>query len=633
MKRNLQTFAFLIMAIFIFANLSFAQKSPVILKNSISVQEINTQKANGDYELLLPGNTGENTTWASYWFGADVGYVFGTNTYGDLAYGQHFTVTEPYTIMGGIFWIAERVGTTGTVKFSVWDMTDEGPGDVLYQETVDFADITPSINLADAFEIIFEQPVPVTSDYLIGIDISDLDAYSHSTGDPDTGQVTYGMGTVSSQEGQGGENWLAWVQFNDKTWHNTQEDGFDVDIAIFPYVMPATAEDHMVTFRVNMGPATLEGFDTAVHNVFVTGDFLGWALPGTEGSLELSMEAPSNDMEIFWDEGFEDWDSGNPGALPEGWAVYRTSSLTDNPTEMPTEALWVANNPDSNPFGGGEVPNPDAWKTYVRTGEGSMVIGYTAPEFTWAVTPEIQLPETAGNLEFWTWYVNAIDNIGPFPTNYHVAVYADGEWSIELSQIGTEDTETNNVWEEPVLVDLSDYSEKSIKIAFIYEYSDGFEMAVDDIAIYGAGMEEYDNIFFSATLEVEGGEIAYKYFSDYIDAGLDGGEWEGEPYRTAAIYANLTLNDVWGDMPTFVDKVLTESVFNLFPNPVRNMLFIENSAQINEVRIFDLTGRLLMSQVVNSNNAAVSVSEFKTGVYIMQVMTVNGVASKKFMVR
>ncbi|PWN06683.1 hypothetical protein [Rhodohalobacter mucosus] len=45
------------------------------------------------------------------------------------------------------------------------------------------------------------------------------------------------------------------------------------------------------------------------------------------------------------------------------------------------------------------------------------------------------------------------------------------------------------------------------------------------------------------------GEVAYKYFSDFVAQGWDGGEWAGDPNRTATLTAGAEIQDIWGDQP------------------------------------------------------------------------------------
>ncbi|MFP4471524.1 MAG: hypothetical protein ACLFPE_12615, partial [Bacteroidales bacterium] len=46
--------------------------------------------------------------------------------------------------------------------------------------------------------------------------------------------------------------------------------------------------------------------------------------------------------------------------------------------------------------------------------------------------------------------------------------------------------------------------------------------------------------------------VQYKYFSDAVDIGWDGGEWTGDPNRTVYITGETTINDTWGVTPLSV---------------------------------------------------------------------------------
>jgi hypothetical protein len=45
------------------------------------------------------------------------------------------------------------------------------------------------------------------------------------------------------------------------------------------------------------------------------------------------------------------------------------------------------------------------------------------------------------------------------------------------------------------------------------------------------------------------GEVQYKYFSDFVAEGWDGGEWAGDPNRAATLTAGAEIQDVWADQP------------------------------------------------------------------------------------
>jgi hypothetical protein len=45
------------------------------------------------------------------------------------------------------------------------------------------------------------------------------------------------------------------------------------------------------------------------------------------------------------------------------------------------------------------------------------------------------------------------------------------------------------------------------------------------------------------------GPIEYKYFSDFVGDGWEGGEWPGDPNRSATLEAGANIADEWGDQP------------------------------------------------------------------------------------
>jgi len=65
----------------------------------------------------------------------------------------------------------------------------------------------------------------------------------------------------------------------------------------------------------------------------------------------------------------------------------------------------------------------------------------------------------------------------------------------------------------------------------------------------------------------------------------------------------------------------------LYPNPVNDVLHISYQESINSVQIFDMTGKQVL-QVKNSTRT-IDVSQLKASIYILKIMTDNGVLTKK----
>jgi hypothetical protein len=74
---------------------------------------------------------------------------------------------------------------------------------------------------------------------------------------------------------------------------------------------------------------------------------------------------------------------------------------------------------------------------------------------------------------------------------------------------------------------------------------------------------------------------------------------------------------------------LDESV-RVYPNPVRDELRIESSAvEMQKVELFDLNGRLVLTEVINSGIASLQVGVLQSGTYIVRVVTEEGIVSKR----
>ena len=67
--------------------------------------------------------------------------------------------------------------------------------------------------------------------------------------------------------------------------------------------------------------------------------------------------------------------------------------------------------------------------------------------------------------------------------------------------------------------------------------------------------------------------------------------------------------------------------FNIYPNPVNDVLFIETEVEINEVSIFDVYGR---QQVNMTTGQQVDVKNLNSGVYFVKIVAENGEVVKRF---
>ena len=483
---------------------------------------LDIKEDNDELELdtLLPGNWENRTGVAGYWWSEDMGYFFGTNLYGDHGYGQRFRVSAPYEIYGALYWYVAADGTTGDVTFTIWDWDGNEPGDVIATSVVPLADIEASTTfLPDedegtpgAFYVDFTDedgnPVEVTSDYVIGADVTGLDDYVPGS---------YRLGNASSAIGDGIET-LAYI--NEATgWINASAylGGAELDIAIFPLIFM----EFDVTFNVDMTRAVYDvdkDFDKEQHDVYITGSHIGWPEPGSDEEYKLELLLP-DEFQVVFSEGFEG------GAIPAGWL-----NIDGNEDGY----SWKIAQYGYNPVEGNYVVKSQSW---------TQESGAVEPD-NWLITPQMNIPYGDYRLSF---SVKAQDANNP-AEKYSVLVSTTNTDPESFEAIHTE-TLTSGAWKEVVL-DLDDYEEEHIYIAFRHwDCEDQFEIVLDAIKVEGT-----PPLVYTISLpndEIELGSQQYKYFIVEDDPTWDFGEWEGDPNRGIMITGMMTMNDIWGEQVTY----------------------------------------------------------------------------------
>ena len=178
---------------------------------------------------------------------------------------------------------------------------------------------------------------------------------------------------------------------------------------------------------------------------------------------------------------------------------------------------------------------------------------------------------------------------------------------------------------EPAKLDAPKNLRASIK-QDIPDYGYKFEITTMWDAVEGAtGYDVYVNTdnaqdfhmgYTNGTAYVIGSneEITFEF---YVVAFND--ETESEP---SEVYTVTVVDDA-------IDELT--SALRLYPNPVNDKLYIETEIEIEEVVIYDVYGRLQVTETPShQENTTIDVSEFNAGVYFMMIKTNDGVVTKRF---
>ena len=95
------------------------------------------------------------------------------------------------------------------------------------------------------------------------------------------------------------------------------------------------------------------------------------------------------------------------------------------------------------------------------------------------------------------------------------------------------------------------------------------------------------------------------------------------PAASLSLYQNATeWKNFFTILPTGINEVIT-SQLSIYPNPVKDNLFIKSDLQITKIEICSLEGSLLMQE--NNFKGKISVSALPHGIYLLKVFTDKGV--------
>ncbi len=162
----------------------------------------------------------------------------------------------------------------------------------------------------------------------------------------------------------------------------------------------------------------------------------------------------------------------------------------------------------------------------------------------------------------------------------------------------------------PVYVDLSDYNGQAVKIRYRFGTDDntpGDGWYVDDVEIM-------DAVIYNSTACVS---------SDQTDPVC-----ADAPERGTIVDSQITIS---------TDETTATNRFALMPNPAKDLIQIVMTAENMHratIGIYTITGQLLSADTWNVvsgiNQKAIDISRLTPGMYIMQIMTSDGMRSEKF---
>jgi len=139
------------------------------------------------------------------------------------------------------------------------------------------------------------------------------------------------------------------------------------------------------------------------------------------------------------------------------------------------------------------------------------------------------------------------------PELFTVVFYVNLEDAIDFGQLVGFDPNEHHIF---ITGDMTGWAEPGTDEELIMEHT-------------GSDIMEY-----SKTFELEEGVYEYKYFSDFLGEGWEGGEWEGDPNREISVYGDMDVYDNFGPVdipgpfPVTVSFEISDDTGNTIPGAV-----------------------------------------------------------------
>jgi hypothetical protein len=177
-------------------------------------------------------------------------------------------------------------------------------------------------------------------------------------------------------------------------------------------------------------------------------------------------------------------------------------------------------------------------------------------------------------LQFWTWAQYGTDGYDRFAVRVYDTYNGtwDDKWDAANMPYGQ-----INAYNEPISIDLDEYIGRNIKIGFR-----GY------------------NIF--------GEYLAFDWFVDDVKV---------VPTDTT----NVNVNE------------LADLKLDVYPNPVKDIAYIEAAQNIRNMQLMSATGAVLEERKTNSQSVKLNLEGYSKGVYFIRLITDEGVITKKLLVQ
>ena len=217
---------------------------------------------------------------------------------------------------------------------------------------------------------------------------------------------------------------------------------------------------------------------------------------------------------------------------------------------------------------------------------------------------------------------------------YMVNTYSEGTQSVvaKLYELGSDNLPSTLLGTSDA-VSTDNISSESIEVV-TFNFStpvvvpENFVVVID-LPSYTAGSA----IIVIATSEAacygEAASVVSYYYTSEGEGWYNLNEvWETEDENSfeLAIFLNTEFESESGGSTNLNSE--NELAFTVSPNPVADVVYIANAAE-SDVRIYDMTGKIMIEKTIKSSNETIGVNSLEKGVYFIEVTKDNNKSTQK----
>jgi hypothetical protein len=126
-------------------------------------------------------------------------------------------------------------------------------------------------------------------------------------------------------------------------------------------------------------------------------------------------------------------------------------------------------------------------------------------------------------------------------------------------------------------------------------------------------------------------------YMDYVDDACMFLFTNGQKTRVDATFASTRsqMSSSAGCGSTGINDQIENGNIQLYPNPAKDEITIEslNNLIIDEVEIFDITGRMVLTEIPKATQSRVNIETLMAGTYFVRIWSENRMLQKKLMVQ